>query len=649
MSQPNKLPLPHYETTPDELAADEPSVIHPDLATKLHGLPLKPGVYLMRDERRRVIYVGKSACLKNRVNSYFQSGKNHSSRIRWMVSLIRDFDTIVVDSEMEALLLENTLIKKHRPYFNVLFRDDKGYPMLEATLFETYPRLRVVRQNTVCPRGARRFGPYPDGLALKHTRHLLRKVFRLRTCHQSLAKPLPRACLNYHMKLCTAPCTRQVSPVEYRAQIDDAIDFLNGHTATLISHLEADLQREAELLNYERCAVIRDTLQSLSTIAEQQKVIIGGKQDEDFVALASDTGVTCAVVWQIREGHLAGQLEYLLNSRLEEQNSETTQAFIQEYYGSSSQLPRVLYVATLPEQASLLEEWLAVQRGSKVSIRTPLRGVRRKIMEMAERNALEKLREELATPSRLDIRMAALDELRTALMLPHSPQRIECVDISNTSGQQAVGSLVVFENGLPHRAHYRHFRIRGMDTPNDFAMMEQVLSRRFAHLPEVSQANSSSPAVDEDPSLSTAPDLLIVDGGKGQLSMAVEVIKRYGLTDRVRLAGLAKREEELFLPGRSTSVMLPRDSQALLMVTHLRDEAHRFAITHHRKLRQKRLNLSILDTIPGIGASKKQALLTSFSSLSQLMAASRERICTVPGIGPALAEKIYAALHEKPD
>jgi len=457
----------------DHLPAEAPTAVHPDLAEKIRNIPELPGVYLMRDGRRRVLYVGKSASLRSRVRSYFQSGGDLSARIRWMVSRVADVETIVVDSEMEALLLENNLIKRHRPYFNVKYRDDKRYPMLEVSTGEEYPRLRLVRR----PHNPkhRYFGPFPDAGALRRTRKILQRVFQIRTCNLDMSKEAPRPCLDYYIHQCTAPCARLVSAKDYRMAVDGALEFLEGQTSKLLERLRREMADEIQALNFERCARLRDMLADLERLLEQQHVVLETPEDEDYVALTSGKGLACAVVLQVREGKLLGQRDFLLDAHLQAGVPHEVGAFLQQHYAEGSPPPRRILVTRLPEEAELLSRWLCQRRGGRVEIRQPQRGEKRRLLAMALKNARQRLHQELAVPSRMDLRAEGLEELRRALRLSHSPWRLECVDISNFHGKQAVGSLVVFEHGLPRRSHYRRFRIRGAQTPDDFRMMGEVL------------------------------------------------------------------------------------------------------------------------------------------------------------------------------
>ncbi len=596
---------------------------------KLKSLPDRPGVYLMKDRMGRVLYVGKSASLRSRVRSYFQSGSDLSSKIRWMVSRVEDFETIVVDSEMEALILECNLIKRHRPYFNMKYRDDKRYPLLEVSTGEEFPKLRVVRR----PRNPRHryFGPYADAGALRRTIKILQKVFQIRTCSLDMNKKVRRPCLDYYIGLCSAPCTRYVDAAQYRAQVDQAIEFLEGHSSRLLKRLRAEMEAEAEALHFERCVRLRDMLSDLELIAEKQKVVLKTDDDEDYIAVVVERDVVCAQVLQVREGKLVGHRSFLLEAPGGAEPAEGMSAFLKQYYQSSGTIPKRVLVETLPDECQLLTEWLAQLAGAKVEIREPQRGSKRELMEMARKNALQSLAQEKLRPSRgSESRRQALEELQVALGLPEAPWRIECVDISNFQGRQAVGSLTVFEQGLPRTDHYRRFRIKSGDTPDDFRMMGEVLTRRFASKDERKFAG--------------LPELLIVDGGKGQLGVAIEVLAAAGLTDKVAVCGLAKENEWLFVPGKSEPIILQKSSKALMMVTHLRDETHRFAIEYHRTVRKKAFKQSMLDDAPGIGKGRRQALLQHFGSLSKLTAASVGELAQVEGIGPRLAQQLHEYL-----
>ncbi|MGM9999383.1 MAG: excinuclease ABC subunit UvrC [Candidatus Bruticola sp.] len=648
VAAPPKLPRPQNIITEEEQQSAGQEIIHPFLQEKLAALPASPGVYLMRDERGRVIYVGKSACLKNRVRSYFRS-KNLPEKNRWMVSLIRNFDIITVNTEMEALILENELIKKHRPYFNILFRDDKSYPYLELTTFEQYPRLRIIRSRTrlrgLC------FGPYAgDSLAVKRTKDTVQKLFKLRPCREKLDKKRPRPCLYYQINLCTAPCSGLVSPQEYASQVDKAVKFLHGHTGQLSTQLRQEIATQAAQLNYEECAKLRDTLQSLEILSHKQQILLQSESDEDYIALAydQDRSICAASVRQIREGRLQGQYNFILDSRLDSSPNAELSAFIQRYYSANSHPPAIIVTKTEPQDGNLLQTWLSDSVGHKVKFVLPQRGERKQILNSTGKNARRFLNEELHSPSHSDLRHEALIELQQALKLPTVPWRLECYDISNIQGKYSVGSMVVFEHGLPHRSHYRKFKIQGADSPNDFAMMGQVLERRLLHLSATtSNSTPNEEAPKTDVSLETMPDLIVVDGGLGQLHAAWDILQKLKLEDKIFLAGLAKREEEIFLPHRKNSLLLPLNSKAYNLITHLRNEAHRFAITFHRQLRRKGMLSSVLADIPRLGPKYIKILRTHFADLAAIKAATAEELQRLPGIGKKTATLITEALHKE--
>ena len=601
------------------------------LDDKLKQLPDSPGVYLHKDKAGRVLYVGKASSLRSRVRSYFQASAQHSPRIRWMVSRVHDVEVFLVDSVLEALILECNLIKKYRPYFNVKYRDDKRYPLLEITTSESFPKIRVVRQAR--NKKNRYFGPYPDAGALRRTLKVIQIVFQLRTCKLDMSKIAERACLDYHIELCTAPCTRYVDELAYGSQVDAAIDFLEGRSEKLLGRLLKDMSSSAAQLDFERCARIRDTLADVERIIEKQRVVLATSDgDEDYIALASRRDTVSVHVLCVREGKLLAQKSFFLESHGGADSREQMSAFLKEHYDNPITLPRRLLVTVEPEDIEVLEDWLTAKAGRKVEIRCPRRGEKKKLLDLCLKNANQSLEMESVMPSRYETRREGLRELQEALKLPDTPWRIECVDISNTQGKQAVGSLVVFEQGLPKKDQYRKFRIRSGDTPDDFRMMHEVLSRRFAQEGAKEQYEA-------------LPDLLVVDGGKGQLSSACRALQEMGMSERVPIVGLAKQHEWIYLPEAKEAVILAPGSKGLSLITHLRDEAHRFAVNYHRKLRQKSSRSSPLDDAPGIGPSKKKRLLAHFGSLKKLMNATPEEIEQVEGFGPKLSQTLHQYLH----
>ncbi len=601
------------------------------LAEKLAQLPDSPGVYLHKDKAGRVLYVGKARGLRSRVRSYFHQGATHSPRIAWMVSRVHDIEVFLVGTNLEALILECNLIKKYRPYFNVKYRDDKRYPLLEITTSEAFPKIRVVRQARNLKN--RYFGPYPDAGAMRRTLKVIQKVFQVRTCKIDMGKVAERPCLDYHIELCTAPCTRYVDETTYREQIDAAVDFLEGRSERLIARLQEDMRRHAGALNFERCARLRDTLADVARIVEKQSVVSSNpRENEDYIGLASRRDTVAVHLLMVRSGKLIEQKSFFLDSHGGAEEAEQMAGFLKEHYGNPVALPRRLVVSVLPEETEVLEDWLSEKAGHRVEIRLAQRGEKKKLLDLCLKNARQALEMETVMPSRYESRREGLAELQEVLELEGPPWRIECVDISNTQGKEAVGSLVVFEQGLPKKSEYRKFRITSGDTPDDFRMMHEVLTRRFRDGGQGERYES-------------LPDLLIVDGGKGQLSSACRALDEMDVRGKFPVLGLAKQHEWLFAPGRAEPIILPAGSKGLSLVTHLRDEAHRFAITYHRGLRGRASKRSRLDDAPGVGPAKKKRLLTHFGTLKRLMAASVEEIASVEGFGSASAQRLHAYLH----
>ncbi len=606
----------------------------PHLAGKLSQLPDSPGVYLHKDKAGRVLYVGKARSLKSRVRSYFQQGATHSPRIAWMVSRVNDIEVFLVGSNLEALILECNLIKKYRPYFNVKYRDDKRYPLLEITTSEAYPKIRVVRQARNSKN--RYFGPYPDAGAMRRTLKVIQKVFQVRTCKIDMGKVAERPCLDYHIELCTAPCTRYVDQLTYREQIEAAVDFLEGRSERLITRLQDDMKRHAEALDFERCARLRDTLVDVARIVEKQSVVSSNpKENEDYVGLAARRDTVAVHLLMVRSGKLVEQKSFFLDSHGGADEAEQMSGFLKEHYDNPVTLPRRLVLSVLPEDHEVMEDWLSEKAGHRVEIRLAQRGEKKKLLDLCLKNARQALEMETVMPSRYESRREGLAELEQALELEGPPWRIECVDISNTQGKEAVGSLVVFEQGMPKKSEYRKFRITSGDTPDDFRMMHEVLSRRFRDGGEGGRYEA-------------LPDLLIVDGGKGQLSSACRALDEMGVRGRFPVLGLAKQHEWLFAPGRSEPIILPSGSKGLSLITHLRDEAHRFAITYHRSLRGKASQKSRLDEAPGVGATKKKHLMAHFGTIKRLMTATPEQLAQVEGFGVVSAQRLHTYLHSAP-
>lgn len=597
----------------------------------------------MKDSGGGVIYVGKAVNLRSRVRSYFHASAQMDRKTRQLVKRIADIDWIVVGSELEALILEMNLIKKHRPHYNVRLKDDKRYPYIKVHWNEPFPKVTVTRQMT--SDGSRYFGPYTSVWAVHQTLNVLRRVFPYLTCDRVITGQDARACLYYDIKLCGAPCIGRVSQEEYRQGIDDLCQFLNGKTEPVVQRMQQNMKDAAQELNFERAAAIRDQLQAIQKIVERQKVIVSEYVDSDVVAMARSNGDACVQVFFIRGGKLIGRDYFLLEGAEDTPDASVMAEFLKQFYDQTPSAPPQVLLPYEVEEAQIIKQWLNARHpGEKVEIVIPNEGRQRDLIQMAADNAAETLSSLKAQWEMEKHRQTeALAELQQALGLSEPPNRIECYDISNTQGTYAVGSMVVFEQGVPKKNLYRRFNIRSVVGPDDFASMEETLTRRFNRYLAAQEAKLS-PGKKPDPSFAMLPDLLVVDGGKGQLSRAVAVLQKFDLLDKVPLASLAKQQEELFLPGRDGSIYLPRRSQGLYLLQRIRDEAHRFAITSHRNRRSREGVASVLDRIPGIGPVKRKALLSAFVSLDGIRAASLEQLMAVPGIHESVAHAIKAHL-----
>ncbi|WP_066633541.1 excinuclease ABC subunit UvrC [Desulfolucanica intricata] len=613
---------------------------------KLQYLPARPGVYLFRDMAGEIIYVGKAVSLKNRVRSYFQSGANLTPKVRAMVPKIADLEYIVTDSEVEALILESNLIKEHRPRYNVSLKDDKSYPYLKVTLNEDFPRVFITRR--VLKDGARYFGPYTRVGAVHETMRLLKKLFPFRTCKQKEPPNRDRPCLNQHIKRCLGPCCGLVSKEEYKKAIDEICLFLEGRQDELVKSLKKRMEEAAEALEFERAAELRDQLQAVETIVEKQKIISSGREDQDVVALARGISETCVMVFFIRGGKIIGREHFLLRGTEDSGRAEVITAFIKQYYNQAEFIPReILLPEIVEEEAGVISQWLSEKKEARVYLRVPRRGEKRRLVEMVEKNALLLLDQiEQERQARKDDLQAALGELARALGLKKPPYRLECYDISNTQGTESVASMVVFEEGKPRKDQYRKFKIKTVEGPNDFASMQEVIERRFKRGKEERELINTGQLSTKDAKFHRLPDLVIIDGGKGQLSAAREVMHGLGFS-YIPTFGLAKQEELLFKEGEKDPVVLPRDSRALYLVQRLRDEAHRFAITYHRQLRTKRNLKSLLDEIEGIGPKRRRELLKAFSGLEEIGKAGLDELAAVEGMNKKAAEAVYEYFHKK--
>ncbi|MBN1267043.1 MAG: excinuclease ABC subunit UvrC [Anaerolineales bacterium] len=612
------------------------------IKVQLFGLPAKPGCYLMKNDAGEVIYVGKAINLRSRVRSYFQPSAKHSARVTELVSNIEDLEWIVVSTELEALILEMNLIKRYRPRYNVRLKDDKRYPYIRIQWADPFPKVTVTRR--MVKDGSRYFGPYTSAWAVHQTLDALRKIFPYRTCDRVITGEDHRACLYYDIKLCLAPCIGRVNQQQYRAMIKDLCRFLQGDSDPIVGRLTAEMKKASEVLEYEKAAVLRDQLAAIEVVVESRRVISHERIDSDVIAFARDQDSACVQVFFIRSGKLIGREYFILEGAQAAEDQELMEAFVKQFYTQAASIPQRLLLPVDIEEGKIVEAWLGQERGGRVEIRVPRRGVKKELVAMAAENAAETLTSlKVRWEADHQKHVTALAELQQALNLPEPPLRIECYDISNLQGTAAAGSMVVFERGVANKAAYRHFSIKSVQGQDDFASMAEVLQRRFNRW-KLAVEKASSPGGKLDKGFGLLPDLLIVDGGKGQLSSALEVLKDYELDNRIPLAGLAKQHEELFLPGKPDPVILPRQSQALFLVQRIRDEAHRFAINHHRSRRSKQAAKSKLDEIPGIGPKRKKALLKTFGSLQYILMANEAEIAAVEGISTALAKTIKSHL-----
>ena len=629
---------------------------------KLARLPDTPGVYVMRDARNRVLYVGKARSLRNRLRSYFRRG-DHSFKTLSLIRRVTDFDVILADSEVEALLLENNLIKEYHPRFNVTFRDDKQYLYLKITVHETYPRIATTRR--VLKDGALYFGPYTSAKSLRKTLKLLNRLFPYRTCNIDMSKPIPRPCLKYDIGLCNAPCTRYVTADAYREVVNGAVRFLRGEYEHVVTSLTDQMWSASDNENYETAALFRDRITAIKNVLTKQKVSNPGARDGpiDVLAAARTERDAVATVLRIRGGKMIGHETYQLIVTGEETEGELLGEFVREYYDRAPEVPRLVLVPQDLSDVDVVESWLGSIRGSRVSLRRPQRGAKRRLVLMAERNAAETLKlERTARLNSVHKQRRAILDIGTALDLPCLPRRIECYDISHVGGSLTVGSMVVFEDGVEKKTSYRRFRVRGATPRDDFASLREILRRRFKRYaasdfgerpsvplsgfdPESPLPEIGGPDRESKSEWGVAPDLVLIDGGKGQLSSAVKVFAELGLEDSViPLAAIAKRREDLFLPGRVDPVLLPFDSDGLHLIQRVRDEAHRFAVSFHVKLRKARGRNSILDEIPGIGPKRKRNLLRRFGSIKRIRTASIEQLITVEGMTRASAKVLQESL-----
>ena len=622
------------------------------VADRLRATPTGPGVYIMRSGAGDVLYVGKAANLRSRLRSYFGSAAGMAPKIRNMVGRIADFEYVVTETEAEALILENTLIKRHKPQYNARLKDDKTYPYIKIDLNEDFPQVYFTRR--VKDDGARYFGPFASAGSVRTTMSLLKKLFPYRSCTKVITGTDPRPCLEYYIHRCIAPCIGVASKEEYREVVQQVILFMEGKTERVLRDLKKGMTAAADNLEFERAGLLRDQTRAIERVNENQKVVSQGGEDQDVVALATTRSEAWVEVFFIRHGKLTGRDHFLMEGTQDDEPSEITGQFLKQFYDTAPYVPREILLQHQPtEDASLIEEWLTKKRGRRVALREPERGAKRRLVQMVADNATQGLQQRavkwLADTNNLQ---QAMEEVAEALNLPRPPQRMECYDISNIQGTNPVGSMVVFEDARPKTSHYRRFQIRSVEGVDDYAMMQEMLRRRFRRLSEQLRASGngheesdteSDNRGERPPKEETwgmVPDLVVIDGGKGHLTAALQVFLELGLVDTIPLASLAKEREELFVPQTPDPILLPRGSQGLFLVQRIRDEAHRFAITYHRGRRSKGAVKSAIDSVPEIGPKRRRMLIRRFGSVGGIKAATVEELASVPGITVRLAQKV---------
>lgn len=617
-----------------------------NIEEELKLLPDKPGVYIMRDKADTIIYVGKAVILKNRVKQYFQSSRNHTTKIRQMVENIHHFEYIVTDSEMEALILECNLIKEHRPKYNTMLKDDKAYPYICVTVNEPYPR--VILSRDMKRDKSKYFGPYTSVSAVKDIMDLLRKIYRIRTCNRNLPKDIgkERPCLYYYMGQCDAPCQGFISQEEYRKNIDYVIEFLSGNYTPVVKMLEERMKEAAEEMEYEKAATNRDLLGSVKQIMNKQKITNTDQADRDIIAFAKNKDEAVVQTFFIRAGKLIGRDHFYLTGVEDETDSQIISSFIKQFYAGTPYIPKEIFLETEPEEEDVLRQWLSDKRGQKVHLHVPKKGNKEKLVELAKKNALLILNKDAEKLKREEARTTgALKELASYLDLPYI-SRIESFDISSTSGFETVGSMVVFEQGKAKKSDYRKFKIRTITGPDDYAAMHEMLMRRFTHgIRELEKMREKN--LDEAlGSFTKYPDLILMDGGKGQVNIALQVLDELKLD--IAVCGMVKDDNHRSrgLYYRNEELPIDKSSELFKLITRIQDETHRFAIEYHRSLRKKQQVHSILDDIKGIGPSRRRALMKRFQSLEAIQEADIEELLKIPSMNKASATEVYNFFHK---
>ena len=616
-----------------------------NIEEELKKLPSQPGVYIMHDRRDEIIYVGKAISLKNRVRQYFQSSRNKTAKIEQMVSRIARFEYIITDSELEALVLECNLIKEHRPRYNTMLKDDKTYPYIKVTMYEEFPRVLFSRD--MKKDKSRYFGPYTSAGAVKDTIELIHKLYQIRTCNRNLPRDIgkERPCLNYHIKQCQAPCQGYISQEDYGKSIGQVLDFLGGKYAPVIAMLEEKMQAASDEMDFEKAIEYRDLLTSVKQIAQKQKITDSGMEDRDIIAMAKDEKDAVVQVFFVREGKLIGREHFHVNVATAEDNGQILTSFVKQFYSGTPFIPREIWVQTQLEEEEVIGEWLSAKRGQKVKLIIPKKGQKERLVELAERNAALVLSQDKEKIKREELRtVGAMNEVGSLLGLT-GVKRIEAFDISNISGFESVGSMIVYENGRPKRNDYRKFKIKWVKGANDYASMNEVLTRRFSHGLQEAESLREKGVEEELGSFTRFPDLIMMDGGKGQVNIALEVMEQLGLA--IPVCGMVKDDNHRTrgLYYNNVEIPIDRHSEGFKLITRIQDEAHRFAIEYHRSLRSKGQVKSILDDIPNIGPGRRKALMRRFKGLEAVKEATLEELEATEGMNSRSAKSVYEFFH----
>lgn len=618
-----------------------------DIEEELKKLPAQPGVYLMHDIRDEIIYIGKAISLKNRVRQYFQSSRNKTAKIEQMVSRIARFEYIITDSELEALVLECNLIKEHRPRYNTMLKDDKGYPYIKVTVSEAFPKVLFSRDMKKDKN--KYFGPYTSIGAVKDTLDLIHKLYKIRTCNRNLPRDVgkERPCLNYHIKQCSAPCQAYVSQEEYRGYVNQALDFLQGHYEPVLSMLEGKMKAASEVMDFEKAIEYRDLITSVQKVAQKQKITSHSMEDRDIIAMAREDKDAVVQVFFVREGKLIGREHFHVSVGAAEDEKQVLTGFVKQFYSGTPFVPRELWLQTEIEDGEILQTWLTHKRGQKVRIAVPKKGDKERLVELAGKNAALVLSQDKEKIKREELRtIGAVNQVASWMDLK-GVHRIEAFDISNTSGFESVGSMVVYQDGKPKRNDYRKFKIKTVKGPDDYASMREVLTRRFVHgMDEVRKAKDQGDTPDFG-SFTRFPDLIMMDGGKGQVNIALEVLDELKLS--IPVCGMVKddhhRTRGLYYENRE--IPIDTHSEGFRLITRIQDEAHRFAIEYHRSLRGKGQVHSILDDIPGVGGTRRKGLMRYFKTIEAIRTASMEELAQAPGMNKRSAAQVYEFFHKE--